>query len=106
MTTTEIEALCQAEASKHNLKISTGWFQETGIWACYMPVNRSILFNYAITNLDYATVMWIVRHELAHAMDYASLAPHEYHDTDEQMHGENWKKCCKIIGCPSSQFVM
>lgn len=107
MTIEEFELLFRMECRQHKVTgVIMGWMERVDeTLAEFCPYMKVITFTNFLLTLDYATVMWIIRHEIAHALDYAGLSFEDWYDDQESAHGESWQRWCKVVGCPSSQFI-
>lgn len=107
MTKQELGLLFRMECRQHGIKVGMRWatFKNHKILATYNPYQHVIKLTDQLLNLDYATVMWVIRHEIAHALDYLGLDEQDWYCTDEAAHGDRWKSYCKVVGCPATQFV-
>lgn len=108
MTKEEFALLFRMECRQHGIKVGMRWMaaKDPALLALYKPYQKVVAFTHRLINLDYATVMWIIRHELAHALEYRDLGEEEnWYDNQEDAHGDTWKRYCKVVGCPATQFI-
>lgn len=107
VTKQEFALLFRMECRQHGIKVGMKWIaDDPELLACYEPYKRIVEFTRRLINLDYATVMWIIRHELAHALEYRDLGEERnWYCNQEDAHGDNWKRYCKVVGCPATQQI-
>lgn len=107
MTKEEFSLLFRMECRQHGIKVGMRWIaNDPDTLAQYQPYKRVVEFTRRLISLDYATVMWIIRHEIAHALEYRDLGEEDnWYDNQEDAHGDNWKRYCKVVGCPATQFI-
>lgn len=108
MTIEEFELLYRIECRLHKIaEIGMEWVENTiDMLACYCPYEKIVKFTHKLLDLDYATAMWIIKHEIAHALDYRELGEESnWYDCQVTAHGKSWQRWCKVVGCPTHRYI-
>lgn len=101
MTVEEFELLFRMECRDKKACAALEWrpkFQR--VLARCNAEDKVIMFSLRCLSLDYATAIWVIRHELAHLFDYIERGG--FHGT---YHNNNWRKWCRVMGCPATTYI-
>lgn len=108
MTSQDFLFIFRLECKQHKIAdvqpVMRGASSET-LALCNAAENKIEFFSGCLS-LSYENAVEVIRHELAHLLDYRETGGWKKHPSGRNdFHGQSWKRFCKQLGCRARRYI-